>query len=52
MPDPFVKRRLEEEVAGKRVKTDEEDDQSVSVEDKVKSTTTPLWNMPYPNQVR
>lgn len=51
MPDPFVKRRLEEEVAGKRVKTDEEDDQSVSVEDKVKSTTTPLWNMPYPNQL-
>ncbi|XP_076242673.1 tRNA (uracil-5-)-methyltransferase homolog A [Calliopsis andreniformis] len=52
MPDPFVKRKLEEENANnKRLKTDEENDGSISIEDRVKSTTIPLWNMPYASQL-
>ncbi|XP_396538.2 tRNA (uracil-5-)-methyltransferase homolog A isoform X2 [Apis mellifera] len=49
-PDPFIKKKLEEENARKRLKV-EEDDQSISIEDKVKLTTIPLWNMPYPSQL-
>ncbi|XP_060815247.1 tRNA (uracil-5-)-methyltransferase homolog A [Bombus pascuorum] len=49
-PDPFVKRRLEEETTKKRLKLDK-DDQNISVEDKVKLTTIPLWEMPYPSQL-
>ncbi|KZC14847.1 PREDICTED: tRNA (uracil-5-)-methyltransferase homolog A-like [Dufourea novaeangliae] len=47
-PDPFVKRKLEEN-ANKRLKTD--DNEHISIEDKVKSTTIPLWNTPYPDQL-
>ena len=50
-PDPFVKRKLEEETANKRLKMDDGDDQAVSIQDKVKSTTISLWNMPYPSQL-
>ncbi|XP_050579632.1 tRNA (uracil-5-)-methyltransferase homolog A [Bombus affinis] len=49
-PDPFVKRRLEEETTKKRLKLDK-DDQNISIEDKVKLTTIPLWEMPYPSQL-
>ncbi|CAK9815335.1 tRNA (uracil-5-)-methyltransferase homolog A [Anthophora plagiata] len=49
-PDPFVKRKLEEESANKRLKVDE-DNEIKSIEDKVKLTTIPLWNMPYPDQL-
>ncbi|OAD52212.1 tRNA (uracil-5-)-methyltransferase like protein A [Eufriesea mexicana] len=49
-PDPFVKRRLEEENSNKRLKM-EENSQSISIEDKVKLTTIPLWNMLYPSQL-
>ncbi|XP_076167441.1 tRNA (uracil-5-)-methyltransferase homolog A [Ptiloglossa arizonensis] len=49
-PDPFVKRRLQEEATNKRLKTDE-NDQSMSIADKVKSTTIPLWNTPYQGQL-
>ncbi|XP_068988802.1 tRNA (uracil-5-)-methyltransferase homolog A isoform X2 [Bombus flavifrons] len=49
-PDPFVKRRLEEETIKKRLKLDK-DDQNISIEDKVKLTTIPLWEMPYPSQL-
>ncbi|KOC62531.1 tRNA (uracil-5-)-methyltransferase like protein A [Habropoda laboriosa] len=49
-PDPFVKRKLEEENANKRLKVDE-DNEIISIEDKVKLTTVPLWNMPYPDQL-
>ncbi|XP_033342827.2 tRNA (uracil-5-)-methyltransferase homolog A [Megalopta genalis] len=48
-PDPFVKRKLEQESANKRLKT--EDSEPLSVEDRIKSNTTPLWNMPYPDQL-
>ncbi|XP_012229282.1 tRNA (uracil-5-)-methyltransferase homolog A [Linepithema humile] len=47
-PDPFVKRKLEEEESNhKRLKTDS----NCSPVDKIKFITTPLWNMPYPNQL-
>ncbi|CAL7941006.1 unnamed protein product [Xylocopa violacea] len=49
-PDPFIKRRLEEESTNKRVKVDE-DIQDIPIEDKVKLTTIPLWDMPYPSQL-
>ncbi|CAK9798739.1 tRNA (uracil-5-)-methyltransferase homolog A [Anthophora quadrimaculata] len=49
-PDPFVKRKLEEESANKRLKVDE-DNEIKSIEDKVKLTTIPLWNMPYSDQL-
>ncbi|CAK9828739.1 tRNA (uracil-5-)-methyltransferase homolog A [Anthophora retusa] len=49
-PDPFVKRKLEEESANKRLKVDE-DNEMKSIEDKVKLTTIPLWNMPYSDQL-
>lgn len=50
-PDPFVKRKLEEESSNKRLKTDAEDP-NYSPVDRIKFITTPLWNMPYPDQVR
>lgn len=50
-PDPFVKRKLQEESANKRVKVEEDVEDSVSIEDKVKLTTIPLWDMPYPSQL-
>ncbi|XP_012536283.2 tRNA (uracil-5-)-methyltransferase homolog A [Monomorium pharaonis] len=50
-PDPFVKRKLEQDTASnKRLKTDTEDP-NCSPMDKIKSITTPLWNMPYPDQL-
>ncbi|XP_003699325.2 tRNA (uracil-5-)-methyltransferase homolog A [Megachile rotundata] len=49
-PDPFIKRKLEEETERKRLKVDE-DAQSISIEDKVKFTTTPLWDVPYSSQL-
>ncbi|XP_077268899.1 tRNA (uracil-5-)-methyltransferase homolog A [Temnothorax americanus] len=49
-PDPFVKRKLEEESSNKRLKTDSEDPNS-SPTDRIKFITTPLWNMPYPDQL-
>lgn len=50
-PDPFIKKRLEEGTSNKRIKLDD-DAQSMSIEDKIKLSTTPLWNMPYSSQVR
>lgn len=50
-PDPFVKRKLEQNTSNKRLKTDAEDP-NYSPMDKIKLITTPLWNMPYPDQVR
>lgn len=51
-PDPFVKRKLEEEnVASKRLK-DNEENPSRSPMEQIKFSTTPLWNMPYKDQVR
>ncbi|KAK2581834.1 hypothetical protein KPH14_002300 [Odynerus spinipes] len=49
-PDPFVKRKLEENSTNKRLKS-ELDDPNMSAMDKVKFTTTPLWNMPYLSQL-
>ncbi|XP_024877355.1 tRNA (uracil-5-)-methyltransferase homolog A-like [Temnothorax curvispinosus] len=49
-PDPFVKRKLEEESSNKRLKTDAEDP-NCSPTDRIKFITTPLWNMPYPDQL-
>ncbi|XP_076290388.1 tRNA (uracil-5-)-methyltransferase homolog A [Lasioglossum baleicum] len=49
-PDPFVKRKLEQESGrNKHLKT--EDSEPVSAEDKIKSITIPLWNIPYPDQL-
>ncbi|KAI4486330.1 hypothetical protein M0802_012349 [Mischocyttarus mexicanus] len=48
-PDPFIKRKLEENKTNKKLKTDI--DPNMSAMDRVKLTTTPLWNMPYPNQL-
>ncbi|XP_043495148.1 tRNA (uracil-5-)-methyltransferase homolog A isoform X1 [Polistes fuscatus] len=49
-PDPFIKRKLEEEnKTNKKLKTDI--DSSMSAMDRVKLTTTPLWNMSYPDQL-
>lgn len=51
-PDPFVKRKLEEESnINKHLKTDNENSND-SPTDRIKSKTTPLWKMPYSNQVR
>ncbi|XP_043252135.1 tRNA (uracil-5-)-methyltransferase homolog A [Colletes gigas] len=50
VPDPFIKRRLEQQSANKRLKTDEFD-QSISEADRVKATTIPLWNTPYESQL-
>ncbi|XP_018392572.1 PREDICTED: tRNA (uracil-5-)-methyltransferase homolog A-like isoform X2 [Cyphomyrmex costatus] len=47
-PDPFVKKKLEEESSNKRFKTDNE---NCSPMDRIKFITTPLWNMPYPDQL-
>ncbi|GAB1864681.1 tRNA (uracil(54)-C(5))-methyltransferase [Camponotus japonicus] len=49
-PDPFVKRKLEEESSNKRLKTDAED-LNCSPMDRIKFITTPLWNMPYSSQL-
>ncbi|XP_014468217.1 PREDICTED: tRNA (uracil-5-)-methyltransferase homolog A-like isoform X1 [Dinoponera quadriceps] len=49
-PDPFVKRKLEEETASKRLKNNEED-QDRSPMERIKFSTTPLWNMPYASQL-
>ncbi|XP_051153093.1 tRNA (uracil-5-)-methyltransferase homolog A [Leptopilina boulardi] len=50
-PDPFIKRKMEkEEAANKKCKIDDNDEQ-ISLEDRVKNTTIPLWNMPYDNQL-
>ncbi|XP_011686341.1 PREDICTED: tRNA (uracil-5-)-methyltransferase homolog A-like isoform X1 [Wasmannia auropunctata] len=49
-PDPFVKRKLEEESSNKRLKTDAEDP-NCSPMDRIKFSTTPLWNMPYLDQL-
>lgn len=45
-----MKRKLEEESLSKRFKGDE--DQNCSPMDKIKFSTTPLWNVPYLDQVR
>lgn len=50
-PDPFVKRKLEEESSSKRLRTDAED-LNCSPMDRIKFITTPLWNMPYSSQVK
>ncbi|XP_032682575.1 tRNA (uracil-5-)-methyltransferase homolog A-like [Odontomachus brunneus] len=50
-PDPFVKRKLEEETADKRLKNDEED-KNCSPMERIKFSTTPLWNIPYMNQLK
>ncbi|XP_070523072.1 tRNA (uracil-5-)-methyltransferase homolog A isoform X1 [Cardiocondyla obscurior] len=50
-PDPFVKRRLEEKSSNKRFKTDVEEP-NCSLMDRIKFITTPLWNMPYPDQLQ
>ncbi|EFN75142.1 tRNA (uracil-5-)-methyltransferase homolog A [Harpegnathos saltator] len=47
-PDPFVKKKLE--TASKRFKSDEEN-QNCSPMERIKLSTTPLWNMPYENQL-
>lgn len=49
-PDPFIKRKLEESNTNKRLKSELEDP-NISSMDRVKFTTTPLWNMPYLNQL-
>ena len=49
-PDPFIKKRLEEGTSNKRLKVDD-DAQSMSIEDKIKFSTTPLWNVPYSSQL-
>ncbi|KYN45039.1 tRNA (uracil-5-)-methyltransferase like protein A [Trachymyrmex septentrionalis] len=49
-PDPFVKRKLEEESSNKRLKTDTEDS-NCSAMDRIKFITTPLWNMTYSDQL-
>ncbi|XP_072752322.1 tRNA (uracil-5-)-methyltransferase homolog A isoform X2 [Anoplolepis gracilipes] len=49
-PDPFVKRKLEEESSNKRLRTDVED-LNCSPMDRIKFITTPLWNMPYLSQL-
>ncbi|KAG5327718.1 TRM2A methyltransferase, partial [Pseudoatta argentina] len=49
-PDPFVKKKLEEESSNKRLKTDTEDS-NCSPMDRIKIITTPLWNMPYLDQL-
>ncbi|KAG5310506.1 PREDICTED: tRNA (uracil-5-)-methyltransferase homolog A-like [Acromyrmex echinatior] len=49
-PDPFVKKKLEEESSNKRLKTDTEDS-NCSPMDRIKFITTPLWNMPYSDQL-
>ncbi|XP_012063364.1 PREDICTED: tRNA (uracil-5-)-methyltransferase homolog A-like [Atta cephalotes] len=50
-PDPFVKRKLEEESSlNKRLKTDT-DNSNCSPMDRIKFITTPLWNMPYSDQL-
>ncbi|XP_043671012.1 tRNA (uracil-5-)-methyltransferase homolog A-like isoform X1 [Vespula pensylvanica] len=49
-PDPFVKRKLEENKTNKKLKN-ELHDPDISAMDRVKFTTTPLWNMPYSSQL-
>ncbi|XP_011165546.1 tRNA (uracil-5-)-methyltransferase homolog A [Solenopsis invicta] len=49
-PDPFVKRKLEQDSSNKRLKTDTEDP-NCSPKDRIKFITTPLWNMPYLDQL-
>lgn len=52
-PDPFIKRKMEkEEAANKKLKTDNDDEEIIPLEDRVKNTTVPLWNMPYDEQVK
>ncbi|XP_057327064.1 tRNA (uracil-5-)-methyltransferase homolog A-like [Microplitis mediator] len=56
-PDPYVKRKLEDdERNSKKFKGDEDNDQeqkeeSLSVLDLIKSSTIPLWNVPYETQL-
>lgn len=51
-PDPFIKRKMEkEEAANKKLKTDNDDEEIIPLEDRVKNTTVPLWNMPYDEQL-
>ncbi|XP_043267393.1 tRNA (uracil-5-)-methyltransferase homolog A-like [Venturia canescens] len=50
-PDPFIKRRNEaRENSSKRLKT-EEDEETLTPAERVKNSTTPLWNVPYQNQL-
>ncbi|EZA46612.1 TRNA (uracil-5-)-methyltransferase-like protein A [Ooceraea biroi] len=49
-PDPFVKRKLEEQSTSKRFKSDAEDS-NCSAMDRIKFITTPLWNVPYADQL-
>ncbi|XP_078046493.1 tRNA (uracil-5-)-methyltransferase homolog A [Augochlora pura] len=50
-PDPFVKRKLEEESGNKRLKTNDSL-KELSVDERIKCNTIPLWNMPYPDQLK
>ncbi|XP_076647500.1 tRNA (uracil-5-)-methyltransferase homolog A [Halictus rubicundus] len=50
-PDPFVKRKLEQERKEAKRKRQKTEDESISAADKIKSITIPLWNMPYPDQL-
>lgn len=56
-PDPYIKRKLQDDDRNsKRFKGDEDNDQeqkeeSLSVLDLIKSSTIPLWNVPYETQV-
>ncbi|KAG7205215.1 hypothetical protein KM043_018300 [Ampulex compressa] len=49
-PDPFVKRKLEEEIVNKNKRICSDDSENTSEED-VKSTTIPLWAVPYSEQL-
>ncbi|XP_078680052.1 tRNA (uracil-5-)-methyltransferase homolog A-like [Branchiostoma floridae x Branchiostoma belcheri] len=55
--DPLVKKRKEREESGagnsqKRSRGNDEDDEGLSVEDRLLLAVTPLWNVPYEEQLK
>lgn len=50
-PDPFIKRKMEEETAANKKCKTEDNDEEIPPADRVKNSTIPLWNMPYNEQV-
>ncbi|XP_063974795.1 tRNA (uracil-5-)-methyltransferase homolog A-like [Diachasmimorpha longicaudata] len=50
-PDPFIKRKMEADANSAKRQKIESQSETISPELQVKTSTTPLWDIPYPKQL-
>ncbi|XP_046593625.1 tRNA (uracil-5-)-methyltransferase homolog A [Neodiprion lecontei] len=51
-PDPFVKRKMEREEDSSKKKKKDDDADAIPPAERIKMSTTPLWDMPYDDQLK